>query len=46
MSFSCETGSPVLQDTFLFNGTIAENIGYARPDASMEEIAAARGGIV
>ncbi len=30
--------SPVLQDTFLFNGTIAENIGYARPDASMEEI--------
>ena len=30
--------SPVLQDTFLFNGTIAENIGYARPDATMEEI--------
>jgi len=30
--------SPVLQDTFLFNGTIAENIGYAKPDASMEEI--------
>jgi len=30
--------SPVLQDTFLFNGTIAENIGYARPDASKEEI--------
>ncbi len=30
--------SPVLQDTFLFNGTIAENIGYARPDASQEEI--------
>lgn len=30
--------SPVLQDTFLFNGTIAENIGYARPDASREEI--------
>ncbi|MBO4368303.1 MAG: ABC transporter ATP-binding protein [Clostridia bacterium] len=30
--------SPVLQDTFLFNGTIAENIGYARPDASMDEI--------
>ena len=22
--------SPVLQDTFLFNGTIAENIGYAK----------------
>ena len=30
--------SPVLQDTFLFNGTIAENIGYAVPDATMEEI--------
>ncbi len=28
----------VLQDTFLFSGTIAENIAYARPDASMEEI--------
>ena len=30
--------SPVLQDTFLFNGTIAENIGYARPEASLDEI--------
>ena len=30
--------SPVLQDTFLFNGTIEENIGYARPDATREEI--------
>ena len=30
--------SPVLQDTFLFNGTIAENIGYAVPDASIDEI--------
>lgn len=30
--------SPVLQDTFLFNGSIAENIGYAKPDASREEI--------
>lgn len=30
--------SPVLQDTFLFNGSIAENIGYARPDASRAEI--------
>ena len=30
--------APVLQDTFLFNGTIAENIGYARPDAGMEAI--------
>jgi len=30
--------SPVLQDTFLFNGTIAENIGYASAHASMEDI--------
>ena len=30
--------APVLQDTFLFNGTIAENIGYARPEATQEEI--------
>ena len=30
--------APVLQDTFLFNGTIAENIGYARPDATLDEI--------
>ncbi len=30
--------SPVLQDTFLFNGTIAENIGYAMPEASQAEI--------
>ncbi|MBR4725284.1 MAG: ABC transporter ATP-binding protein [Lachnospiraceae bacterium] len=30
--------SPVLQDTFLFNGTIAENIGYARPEATLAEI--------
>ncbi|MCR5530808.1 MAG: ABC transporter ATP-binding protein/permease [Lachnospiraceae bacterium] len=33
--------SPVLQDTFLFNGSIAENIGYARPSATREEIEAA-----
>ena len=33
--------SPVLQDTFLFNGTIAENIGYAVPDATLDEIQAA-----
>ena len=33
--------SPVLQDTFLFNGTIAENIGYAKPDATRKEIEAA-----
>lgn len=30
--------SPVLQDTFLFNGTVEENIAYARPDATHEEI--------
>ncbi|MCR5275897.1 MAG: ABC transporter ATP-binding protein/permease [Clostridiales bacterium] len=30
--------SPVLQDTFLFNGTIAENIGYAVPDADLNDI--------
>lgn len=30
--------SPVLQDTFLFNGTIADNIGYAKPDATRKEI--------
>ena len=33
--------SPVLQDTFLFNGSISENIGYARPNATQEEIEAA-----
>lgn len=30
--------TPVLQDTFLFNGTVEENIAYARPDATHEEI--------
>ena len=30
--------APVLQDTFLFNGSVAENISYAKPDAKMEEI--------
>ncbi len=28
----------VLQETFLFQGTVAENIAYAKPDASPEEI--------
>jgi ATP-binding cassette subfamily B protein len=28
----------VLQDTWLFGGTIAENIGYGRPGASEEEV--------
>lgn len=31
----------VLQDTWLFGGTIAENIAYGKPDASREEIIAA-----
>jgi subfamily B ATP-binding cassette protein MsbA len=31
----------VLQDTFLFDGTIRENVSYARPEASEEEIQAA-----
>ncbi|HTP45099.1 MAG TPA: ABC transporter ATP-binding protein [Candidatus Acidoferrum sp.] len=31
----------VLQDTFLFDGTIRENVAFARPDASEEEILAA-----
>lgn len=32
--------APVLQDTFLFNGSVAENIAYARPSANMAEIVA------
>ncbi len=28
----------VLQDTFLFNGTVAENIAYARPNADRVEV--------
>ena len=28
----------VLQDTFLFDGTIRENVAFARPDASQEQI--------
>lgn len=31
----------VLQDTWLFNGTIAENIAYGKPEATMDEIVAA-----
>lgn len=30
--------SMVLQDVFLFNGTVAENIAYGSPDASLEDI--------
>ncbi len=31
----------VLQDNFLFDGTVAENIGFAKPHATREEIAEA-----
>ena len=31
----------VLQDSFLFSGTILENIRYGKPDAGMEEVEAA-----
>ncbi len=31
----------VLQDTWLFGGTVRENIAYARPDATEEEVVAA-----
>ena len=31
----------VLQDTWLFDGTIAENIAYSKPDATREEVIAA-----
>ena len=31
----------VLQETFLFDGTIRENVAFARPDATEEEILAA-----
>lgn len=31
----------VLQDNFLFDGTIRENIAYSRPGATLEEVAAA-----
>lgn len=31
----------VLQDTWLFGGTVAENIAYGKPDATMDEIKAA-----
>ena len=33
----------VLQDTWLFNGTIADNIAYGRPDAGWDEVLAAAG---
>ncbi|MCL2559963.1 MAG: ABC transporter ATP-binding protein/permease [Turicibacter sp.] len=33
--------SNVMQDVFLFNDTLAENIGYGKPEASREEVIAA-----
>lgn len=33
--------SMVLQDTWLFNGTVYENLAYGRPEATKEEIVAA-----
>ena len=33
--------SMVLQDTWLFHGTIFENIAYGKPDATMEQVEAA-----
>ena len=33
-----ENIAPVLQDTYLFNGTVSENIAYARVDAKRGEI--------
>lgn len=36
-SYRCQLGM-VLQDTFLFDGTIRENVAFARPDAREEEI--------
>lgn len=33
--------SLVLQDVFLFDGTVAENISYSRPEATQDEIEAA-----
>ena len=36
-----QESATVLQDTWLFNGTIRENIRYGRPDATDEEVEAA-----
>ncbi len=33
-----EQVASVLQDNFLFDGTIAENVGYAKPGATLDEI--------
>ena len=43
LSFEClrKNIGMVLQDTYLFTGTVAANIAYAKPEAAMEEIIAA-----
>ena len=43
LSFEClrKNIGMVLQDTYLFIGTVTANIAYAKPDATMEEIIAA-----
>jgi ATP-binding cassette, subfamily B, multidrug efflux pump len=43
LSFKCLRASIglVLQDNFLFSGTVADNIRYARPEASNEDVIAA-----
>jgi len=38
LSYLRENIGMVTQDTYLFNGTILENLLYAKPDATMEEI--------
>ena len=43
LSFHClrKNIAMVLQDTYLFTGTVMANIAYAKPEANMEEIIAA-----
>lgn len=36
----------VLQDTFLFNASVLENISYGKPDASLPEIEDFKGGAI
>ncbi len=38
LAFLREQIGMVLQEPFLFHGTIAENVAYGRPDATLEEI--------
>ena len=41
LSYLRESIGMVTQDTYLFNGTILENLLYAKPEASMDEIESA-----